>query len=835
MFNLTIQTTKEKLIDQVYGLDLHFLQGLSRSELDRYKTLLTPKLTKYIPHTPTAKQSAFLLLDCPEAFYGGAAGGGKALALDTPILTKTGWKQFGNLTLEDEVLAIDGTWTGIEYITEVQENHVCYAITFSNGECITADEEHLWMCCEYKNRKYWQETIKTTKDLQVKDKLVKAEAVQGAYLDMDIDPYIFGYWLGNGNAKTGSITVCDEDRESLERFCVLHAYASMPMQYTVVGLTEQLRKLGVLRNKTDNRQTAPETKHIPVNFFSASFEQRLTLLQGLMDSDGSIQERGRCEIGLKETQLANDVCTLLSSLGIVYSQSIANTRYKDKDCPSYRITFSTTLPVFRLPRKLRKIPTKVLQNRITVKSIEKVPSVPVKCIRITHPSHTFLVGRTLLPTHNSDALLMAALQYVDVKGYNAILFRKTFADLSKPEALIDRARQWLTPFIHTGEVKWNDKEKAFYFYDAYGKHRDVRSRLQFGYLENENDKYNYQGGEYQFCGFDELCHMSESNYLYLFSRMRRLVGVDIPLRARGASNPPGVGQGRWIYDRFVNPKTVKPGTIFIPAGLDDNPFIDRESYEEGLDKLDPVTRAQLRDGNWTISRTGNMFKEEWFEIVHSIPPDARQVRFWDLACTRDPKVQANRNKDPDYTAGAKVYEYRGIFYIADLKHGRWSSLETQNIQKSAALEDGVSCPIREEQEPGSSGDSAIALKNKFLLQNFNYMGVRSTGSKIQRAEYASSMAEKRRIKILATCPKREELLSELCGFPEADHDDIVDAISGAINYLASSMDMGALPEQVAAAEDSYWAEDKFTEGSAFGADLDMDYESEESDSYWLDS
>lgn len=411
----------------------------------------------------------------------------------------------------------------------------------------------------------------------------------------------------------------------------------------------------------------------------------------------------------------------------------------------------------------------------------------------------------------SDALLMAALQYVDVKGYNAILFRKTFADLSKPEALIDRARQWLTPAIHNGEVKWNDKEKAFYFYDAYGKHRDIRSRLQFGYLESENDKYNYQGGEYQFIGFDELCHISQSNYTYLFSRLRKLKGVNVPLRARGASNPPGEGQGRWIYDKFVNPKTVEPGTVFIPAGLSDNPFIDRESYEKNLDKLDPVTRAQLKDGNWTISRKGNMFKEEWIEEVYSIPEGARQVRFWDMASTKDPKVSANRNKDPDYTAGAKIYEKNGIYYIADLKHGRWSSNETQNVQLSAAREDGIACPIREEQEPGSSGDSAIALKNKYLMSRYNYKGVRSTGSKIQRAEYASAMAEKRRIKLLNTCPHKEELLGELCGFPEADHDDIVDAITGGINFLAEGLNSGGLPEAIVGKEDtSYWDGDRFS-------------------------
>lgn len=316
-------------------------------------------------------------------------------------------------------------------------------------------------------------------------------------------------------------------------------------------------------------------------------------------------------------------------------------------------------------------------------------------------------------------------------------------------------------------------------------------------------------GEYHFAGFDEVCQLLEANYRYMFSRSRKLKGMQIPIRLRAASNPPGPGQGRWVYDRFVNSKTAKPGTIFIPAGLDDNPFLDKDEYLSALNELDPVTRAQLRDGNWTVQRSGNMFKEEWFDIVESIPAGARQVRFWDMASTVDPKKLTNRNKDPDYTCGAKVWEYQGIYYLENVVHGRWSSAETQNVQQSTAMADGVLCPIREEQEPGSSGDSAIELKSKFLLSKYNYRGIRSSGSKIQRAEYASTMAEKRRIKILAPFAKTEkwqDLISELTGFPEADHDDFVDAFSGAINYLAEGINNDVPPQIIteSSQQTSYW-------------------------------
>lgn len=759
------------------------LSQMKQSDLTDLQRLLTPKMTKYIPHVPTPKQSAFLLLNNKEAFYGGAAGGGKALALDTPILTKTGWKQFGDLTLEDKVLAIDGTWTELEYVTEVQENHVCYAVTFSNGECIIADEEHLWLCSEYKNRKYWQDIIKTTKNLQVKDKLVKADVIQGEYLDVDIDPYIFGYWLGDGNARTGSITVCDEDKESLKRFCTLHAYESMTMQYTVDGLTTQLHKLGVLRNKVDNRQTAPETKHIPVSFFSSSFEQRLSLLQGLMDSDGSIQERGRCEMGLTETRLANDVCTLLSSLGFVYSHTIANTKYKGKYCPSHRITFSTILPVFRLPRKLQKIPTKVLQNKITIKSIKKVPSVPVRCIRIAHPSHTFLCGKRLIPTHNSDAILMGGLQYVGVKGYAGIIFRKTYADLTKPGALIDRAKEWLFKF---DDVKWNEKDKKFEFFEKYGPHKETISILQFGYLENGNDKYNYQGGEYQYIGFDELTHIDLSSYTYMFSRLRRLKGFEVPLRVRGASNPPDDDSGIWVKERFIDEGPAK-GRVFIPAGLDDNPYLDAKEYEQSLEELDPVTRSRLRDGNWEIVRKGNMFKRNWFQPVDELPPYRKKVRFWDMAATDEEKAKKrNKSNDADYTAGILMSRWKNTYYIEDVIRVRKRPADTELLQKDTAVSDGYNTIIREEREPGSSGISVIDSKKRNLLADFDYDEVHSTGTKTARANPFSAAAERGQIKYLVGCRNIELLFDEAESFPGGIHDDMVDAASGAFAVLDSA-------------------------------------------------
>lgn len=214
----------------------------------------------------------------------------------------------------------------------------------------------------------------------------------------------------------------------------------------------------------------------------------------------------------------------------------------------------------------------------------------------------------------SSALLMAALEFAHIPNYSALLLRRTYADLSKQGALMDRAKEWLTG----SGAHWNEQRKMWTFPSG--------ARLAFGYLETENDKFQYQGAEYQFIGFDELSQFTKTQYAYLFSRLRRLKDSNVPIRMRSGSNPGGVGS-QWVNERFI-PKLFTPddaieekvwtkedvdeetGEVitryFVPARLDDNPYLDQEEYELSLRELDPVTRAQLRRGDWQITVRGDI-------------------------------------------------------------------------------------------------------------------------------------------------------------------------------------------------------------------------------------
>lgn len=198
----------------------------------------------------------------------------------------------------------------------------------------------------------------------------------------------------------------------------------------------------------------------------------------------------------------------------------------------------------------------------------------------------------------SSALLMAALQYADRPGYSALILRRTYADLALAGAIMDRAKEWLIP----QGIGWNEREKTFRFPSG--------ATLSFGYLETEADRLRYQGSEYNFLAFDELTQFTETQYAYLLSRLRRSRDSDIPLRARAGSNPGGPGH-EWVFRRFV--KEPSPSRAFVPARLDDNPHLDRAAYRLSLDALDPVTRRQLRDGEWIQDHSG---------LVYRLPPTA---------------------------------------------------------------------------------------------------------------------------------------------------------------------------------------------------------------------
>lgn len=362
----------------------------------------------------------------------------------------------------------------------------------------------------------------------------------------------------------------------------------------------------------------------------------------------------------------------------------------------------------------------------------------------------------------SESLLMAALMFVDVPGYNALILRQTYKDLALPGAIMDRSKEWLGK--HT-ELHWDEKEKKWTFPSG--------ATLSFGYLFGPNDKYNYQSANFHFIGFDELTQFREADYLYLFSRLRKGSDDQLPLRLRSASNPGGKGH-EWVKERFID------GNIpFIPARLSDNPYLNIDEYMNALSKLDPVTREQLLNGDWDVVVTGNMFKPQWFDIIEEAPRNGQDVRFWDLAATAD-----TGQNDPDYCSGLLLSRISANRYVVkDLVRFRADPGETQDIIVATAKRDGFQVSIVIEQEGGAAAKLYIETLRKQILQGkYHVVESKPDKSKIVRAQAVSAAASRKEIS-LVRAEWNKAFLSELSRFPEVEHDDQTDSFSGSYNWL----------------------------------------------------
>jgi predicted phage terminase large subunit-like protein len=248
------------------------------------------------------------------------------------------------------------------------------------------------------------------------------------------------------------------------------------------------------------------------------------------------------------------------------------------------------------------------------------------------------------------------------------------------------------------------------------------------------------------------------------------------LRIWGASNPGGLGHA-WVKQRFIV-EGEKYGRVFVPALLKDNPHIDQASYIKSLQNLDSTTCKQLLEGSWETA-VGKMFNRGWFQIIErsQAPIDTHKIRYWDLASTEPAK-----GKDPDWTAGALVGVYKGQYFIFDLQHFQKTPKGTADKIKAVVELDGREIVVWMEQEGGSSEKIATDYYAREILSGYMFRSEHPTGSKEVRAGPFSTAAENRNV-FLVRGDWINAFLDEAESFPEGEHDDQIDACSGAVNVL----------------------------------------------------
>lgn len=243
-----------------------------------------------------------------------------------------------------------------------------------------------------------------------------AHPLQLPHADLPVPPYTLGVWLGDGSTSHEHVThidplMCGEIEK--DGFEVRH-HPNTPKNHEIVGIRPLLDKAGV------TAATTAFDMHIPMMYLRASYDQRLALLQGLMDAGGTISEAGTAELSLEHKKLVDDALSLIRSLGIAasFTEPETTATFSGEHAttgPRYRISFTTDLPVFRLPHKKACVPTQIPESkrRLYVQSIEPVEPVPMRCITVDSPDSTYLI-EGCVPTHNTMVGLNLMYQWSEM-------------------------------------------------------------------------------------------------------------------------------------------------------------------------------------------------------------------------------------------------------------------------------------------------------------------------------------------------------------------------------------------------------------------------------------
>ena len=415
-------------------------------------------------------------------------GKGKALPDDELVATPNGFTEIKNINVGDYVIGSNGKPTMVTGVFPQGERDI-YKVTFSDGVSCRCDREHLWTVNTWKQRHlkpmkhgirkhHIDESFKTVKTLgELMDsgfrlpkkhnehqfRIPMCQPVEYNERLVSIDPYLMGYMIGDGCFSRFSITIGKEDEENFEKQLKQFGFSYKISHYknraTSIQMHEPFRRC--LRQYYDVKNLKSDVKYIHPDYLYNSISNRIALLNGLMDSDGYVDKNGCCKFDTKSKQLAEDVKSLVLSLGGFASirckhVSYFNKKYNEKrDCGiSYQVSLSlcdSSIPLCRYERKQNRVRyRKMKKTERYFETAEYVGKQNAICIKVDASDELFLT-KDYIVTHNTSLTTCIAANAASYRceknnyeGYKVLqivfedmprdLHRKYMAKLSQVES-----------------------------------------------------------------------------------------------------------------------------------------------------------------------------------------------------------------------------------------------------------------------------------------------------------------------------------------------------------------------------------------------------------------
>jgi predicted phage terminase large subunit-like protein len=372
----------------------------------------------------------------------------------------------------------------------------------------------------------------------------------------------------------------------------------------------------------------------------------------------------------------------------------------------------------------------------------------------------------------SFCLLGSFLKFCHHPRTRGVIFRKTTKQLSNSGGLFDAAIQLYKKVDPALKVRNRDLEIIF----------SSGATLKFAYLDNPSDKYNWQGAELNFLGFDEIQQLSRENVVYLFSRLRS-TSVDFKKQIFATGNPDydsfmrewveyalderGIpiirdeypnryfvqvsgGGMEWADSREELEKIYGTGGEsgilsfkFIPGNIYSNPVLMKAdpSYISKLKALPLVEKERLLYGSWYARESASGYwKQHWvIEVLYPPAKVLKRVRAWDLSFT---KPNESSSKNPDYTAGVLMSkDVKSLYTVEDVVRIRDRAHVVEELILNTARADGTDVVVGLPLDPAGGGAYVKGLQKRLLEAGFICRLVKPTRAKVQRFAPFAAVAE----------------------------------------------------------------------------------------------
>lgn len=729
---------------------------------------------------------------------------GKSISHETPILTPDGWRKHGDLRAGDRVFGPDGLPTLVLHTSEDVDEVV--PITFSNGETVRCHLNHEWTVFDRAQRagKQWRnlETREIAKralrngpagvrggrwTLQLPD----TDALQFPPKDLPIHPYFLGAWLGDGHHKTAVISHAASDIEVISSLkslgyapCGQYVQLNTGVHYArFAGVRGKLKSLGVFGNK-----------HIPEAYLRSSTEQRLELLAGLVDTDGHVEARsGRVRFSTCSVALRDGVYELATTLGfrpyVIEAPPVTSSSGIVGKKTVYQVGFQPTCEIpTRIPRK--RISKFAVRRRVGIVSVGPVEKGGARSICVDRDDGLYLVGKTCLPTHNTQLGTKSLTAWVSGKRPEWDIGVASYSDSMAQDMGADTRAIMQTPQFKQvfpnhrlrkgGTAKDNIQTEAggrLVFVGRGGALTGRGMSLGLGddLLKDHEEARSQAIRDSAWNWFTKVFMTRRMGPKLIILTMTRWHEDDVIGRITDPNNPHynAIEAAKWKIIRLPaiaeddDPLGRAPGEPLWPERFD----LD---FLQSQQRIDPLGFAALYQQTPTVA-DGTVFRRENIQR-YDMKDLPENLRFY---AASDHAVGTKQRNDPSCFGKGGV-DPQGNLWMTELFWQRAPADKAVEMM----LEMGCGFPVDQRPlvwwaERGHISKSIGPFLQKRMQETNRFLRVQEVtpiGDKEQRAQSIAARVAVGKV-FFPKGPIWDKAIEEMLAFPNGLHDDVVDMLS----------------------------------------------------------